>query len=163
MIRDLELNRLVQYAKGIGLIVKFKPRPRGGDAAEWDEDGPTITIFTNPWTTKVEKILSLIHEISHMRSYIENERQLDPKIEEALLSEEDKKSYRKRIYDMEKSDSAHWESIYKDTNCQFNINKLYIQREVDLYQYSVYYETGKFPTGKENKKKRRELKNRYRK
>ena len=160
-VRDEELNRLIRYAQGMGLSVRFKPFVRGGHSAEWDTNGPTITIFVKNKESKIDTILSLIHEIGHMRSYIKDERQLDPKIEEALTSEEDKKSYRKRIYNMEKADSLFWDDIYKDTDCKFDINKLYIQRELDIHQYQVYYETGKMPTLKENKQKIKELKKKY--
>ena len=83
---------------------------------------------------------------------------MDPKVEEALDSEENKKIHRKRILDMERSDSVYWDDIYKDTNCQFPIWKLHAQREFDIWQYEVYYETGKFPTKKvKDKKKERDM------
>jgi prolyl oligopeptidase PreP (S9A serine peptidase family) len=160
-VRDDELNRLIRYAQGMGLSVRFKPYVRGGHSAEWLFDGSEITIYVTTQCSKIEKILSLIHELSHHRAWIANERQMDPKVEEAILSEEDKKSYRKRIYEMEKADSVYWVDIYKDTNCKFDINKLYLQRDFDLHQYEVYYNTGKFPKGKEKKKKYRELKKKY--
>lgn len=162
MRRDDEINRLIRYAQGMGLSVRFKPSKKGSkDAAEWVTDGSEITVYVSPNSSKIEKILSLIHEISHHKAWIDNERQMDPKVEEALDSEENKKIHRKRIFDMEVNDSVYWEDIYKDTNCKFDIKKLHVQREYDLWQYEVYYETGKFPKGKDKKKKYKELKNKY--
>jgi hypothetical protein len=161
MVRDEEINRLIRYAQGMGLSVHFKPYIKGGVAAEWAIDGSEITIFVTPRCSKIEKILSLIHEISHHKSWVDNKRKLDPKIEEALDSEENKKSHRKRLLDMEIADSVYWEDIYKDTNCQFNIQKLYKQKEFDIWGYQVDYETGKNPTKKERRAKMKELKKKY--
>jgi hypothetical protein len=162
MRRDDELQRLIRYAQGLGLSVRFKPYVKGSKTkAEWLTDGSEITIYVYSQCSKLEKILSLLHEISHHRAWIKDGRELDPKIEEALDDEEGKKRNRKRILDMEISDSKHWEQIYQDTNCKFNINKLYKQRDFDLWQYQVYYETGKFPTVKEKAVKKKELRKKY--
>ena len=98
-----------------------------------------------------------------MKGFIDNQRQMDPKVEEALDSEENKKSHRKRILDMERNDSMYWESIYNDTNCQFDISKLYIQRDLDIWMYEYYYENGVFPKKKNKDKKRKEICNKHRK
>lgn len=162
-VRDEEINRLIKYSQGMGLSVRFKPYFKGSNSAEWAIDGTEITIYITKKTSKIDKILSLIHELSHHKSFVDNERQMDPKVEEALDSEENKKSHRKRILDMEVSDSIYWEDIYRDTNCQFDVNRLYMQKEFDIWQYQVYYEKGKFPKSKEKKSKWKELKEKYRK
>lgn len=162
MVRDDELNRLIRYAQGLGLSVRFKPYIKGSRTkAEWLTDGTEITIYTYSQCSKLEKILSLVHEISHHRAWIKDGRELDPRVEEALDDEEGKKRNRKRILDMETEDSKHWEDIYRDTNLQFNIEKLHKQRDFDLWQYRVYYETGEFPTVKEKAQKKRELRRKY--
>jgi hypothetical protein len=162
MRRDDELNRLVRYAQGMGLSVRFKPYVKGsGLGADWKFDGTEITIYVTSKCSKTEKIILLIHEISHHKAWIDNNRQMDPKVEEAIVSEENKKSYRKRILDMEISDSAYWEDIYKDTNCQFGVEKLKKHREFDIWCYEVLYETGKDATVKEKREKWRELRKKY--
>jgi hypothetical protein len=143
----------------MGMSVRFKPYVRRSvTAAEWSLDGTEIVIYVTTQCTKIEKILSLIHEASHMKGFIDNDRKNDPKIEEALSSEEEKKIYRKRILDMEVADAVYWEDIYKDTNCKFPIWKLKAQKDFDIWQYQVYYETGRFPKGKEKQAKLKELK-----
>ena len=163
-IRDDELNRLIRYCQGMGLSVRFKPYVRGSKtAAEWTTDGSEIAIYVTSKCSKVEKILSLIHETAHHKAWIDNKRQIDPKVEEALDSEENKRSHRKRLLDMERNDSIYWEDIYKDTNCQFPIWKLHAQKEMDLWQYEFYYEHGVFPKKKAKDKKRKEICNKHRK
>ena len=88
---------------------------------------------------------------------------MDPKVEEALDDEEGKKRNRKRILLYEIEGTKYWEQVYKDTDCQFDINKLYIQKEFDIFQYEVYAETGDFPTKKERNAKIKELKEKYKK
>ena len=162
MIRDEELNRLIRYAQGMGISVRFKPYvPRSRVAAEWTTDGTEITIYTSANCSKLDKILCLIHELGHHKAFVNNDREVDPKVEEALDNEENRKKDRKRILDMEIEDSLHWEEIYRDTNCRFDIQKLHKQREFDIWCYQVYYETGRDVTQKEKTAKRKELRRKY--
>jgi hypothetical protein len=161
LIRDEELSRLIKYAQGMGLTVRFKDYVRGGFAAEWALDGTEITLYTSSTDSKIDTILGLIHELGHHKAFVDNKRTVDPKLEEALDSEESKR-HRKRILDMEIEDSAYWEEIYRDTNCKFNIEKLHKQREFDIWCYEVSYEMGRNATVKEKRIKLRELRKKYR-
>ena len=159
MIRDNEIQRLVKYAQGLNTIIKFKEaKSLGEDAAEWTTDGSAITIYRTPSSSKLSIVLALIHELGHHLAHIHNnDRKVDPKLEEAIDNEVDKKIYRKRIYDWEVQGATWWETIYKDTDCKFNIDRLNQEKQYDLWQYEVYYSTGSYPTNKERKKKRKEL------
>lgn len=160
MKRDDEINRLIRYAQGMGLSVRFKPYIKySRDEAEWKIDGSQITIFVKNSTSKLEKVLSLIHEIGHHKSFIDNGRKIDPKVEEALDSEETR--HRKRVLESERADMVYWSDIYRDTNCSFDLKILEKQKELDIWSYEVYYETGSWPTGKEKVQKRKELKKKY--
>ena len=160
--RDEELNRLIRYAQGMGVSVRFKPSKKDSEFdAEYVTDGSEITIYTDKNYSKLDKVLALIHELGHHKAFIKDGRKLDPKVEEALVSEENKKVYRKRILDMEIEDSNYWEDVYKDTNCQFKIEKLHKEREFQVWSYETYYETGEFPTRKEISVKKKELKKKY--
>ena len=165
MIRDEELNRLIRYAQGMGLSVRFKPYVKHSRIqATWTCDGTELVVYVTNQMSKLDKILSLIHELGHHKAWINNDRQPDPEIEEALDksdNDEAKKRDRKRILDMEAHDSLYWEDIYKDTNCQFNIDKLHKQREFDIWCYEVYYETGREAKKMEKRAKLRELRKKY--
>lgn len=162
MNRDDEIQRLIKYAQALGVPVRFKPYvPRSNDGGGWSVDGSEIVVYTSNGDTKIGKILILIHEIAHHKGWIENGRKTDPKVTEALLDEEEKKKSRKRIYLGELKDTRYWEQIYKDANCAFDIGKLYAAKEYDIWQYEVFYETGKFPTTKEKAKKTKELSAKY--
>ena len=151
----------MRYAQGMGVSVRFKPYNKSGNRAEWALDGSEITIYTFSGESKVSQILSLIHEIGHHRGWIENGRKIDPKVEEAINDEEEKKMNRKRIYLDEVKDTDYWEQIYADCDCKFNIGKLHKQKELDIWTYEVYYETGKFPKNAETKEKTKELTKKY--
>jgi len=160
--RDEEIQRLIRYAQGMGASVHFKPyNPNKGNLASWAIDGTEITIFVRKNSSKIEKILSLIHELSHHKAYINNDREISPELEDVLDKDDPNKKERHRIWRSEVRDSKYWETIYKDTNCQFDINKLYMQRELDLWIYEIYYETGVTPTGKVRREKMKELKKKY--
>jgi hypothetical protein len=159
MIRDEELNRLIRYAQGMGISVRFKPYvARSKVAAEWTIDGSEITIYVTSTCSKLYKILSLIHELGHHKGFVDNNRVMDPKLEAALGNEDNLKRNSKRLLDMETVDSSYWEEIYRDTNCQFGVEKLRRQREFDLWTYEFNYEMGRDPTKKEKMAKMKELK-----
>lgn len=161
--RDDELQRLIRYAQGMGLSVHFKPYIKhSGIDGGWTVDGSEINIYVKPRNSKIDKVLALIHEIGHHKGFVENNRQVDPKVIEAMEDEEEKKASRKRIYLDEMSDTQYWEQIYKNTNCQFGLNKLRAARDFDIWAYEVFYETGKFPSVKEKIKKAKDLRNKYR-
>lgn len=162
MIRDEELNRLIRYAQGMGISVRFKAYvAHSRDEAAWTIDGSEITVYVRPNTSKIDKILSLIHELGHHKAFVNADRSIDTQVEEALNSEANRKNQRRAIYLDEVKGSTYWEEIYKDTNCQFDINKLRMQRDLDVWTYEVYYETGKFPTKKLTLKKKKQLKGKY--
>lgn len=155
MIRDKEIERLVHYAKGMGVKVVFSQK-ENQHAAEWTLDGSEIRIFTKSQASKTDTILSLIHEIGHHVYFIhEKNRQPDLKFEEAisiqnLFETEDRsrptpKKLRKKIYDVELASAQWWETIYKDTDMKFPIWKLHAQKEFDVWIYEYFYETGHFP------------------
>lgn len=144
----------------MGLSVRFKPYIKySKDEAEWTTDGSEITIFVKPTTTKLDKVLSLIHELGHHKGFIDNGRKTDPKFEEALDSEELR--HRKKVLESERADMVYWEDIYKDTNCKFDLKLLAKAKELDIWSYEVYYKTGKWPTYKAKAQKRKELRRKY--
>lgn len=158
-IRDEEINRLVKYAAGMGVKVKFNS-VKNDDSAEWTLDGSEITIFTRAQGSKTETILSLIHEIGHHVWFVhEKDRQPDLKFEQAIdrqnLFAEDKadtpppKKLREKILACEKAGTAYWETIWKDTNIKLPKWKLFAAMEFDIWMYEVYCETGSFPKGDE--------------
>lgn len=168
MIRDQEIERLINYARGLGLTVKFSKTLN--DSASWTLDGTELTISTHPKhnRTKIETVLSFIHELGHMLYFIhEKDRKLDLKFDEAVerqnLVDEDidetpiPKHLRKKILDVEVKSAEWWNVIYKETNCKFPLWKLEMAKCFDIWQYEVYYETGYFPTRKERIQKGKEL------
>ena len=165
MIRDEEIKRLTNYIKGLGLKVIFYSKS-SDSAASWALDNSEIIINTKNNDSKTDIIVSMIHEIGHaLHNLWEKKRELDKEFEKALdhvdEAEEQgldtKKKQRKIILDNEIAGTKYWYSIYKETNMQFPLWKLYANMEFDIWQYQVYYETGDFPTCKEKDKKFTEI------
>lgn len=160
LIRDEELNRLIKYAQGMGVFVRFKPYVKGSKVvAEWATDGSEIIMYTTSKHSKLDKILDLIHELGHHRAFVENGRKVDLRANQALDS--DQQRDRKYVLDSEIADSAYWEDIYRDTGCKFNIEKLRKQREFDIWTYEFVYKHGRDANGKEKRDKLKELRKKY--
>jgi hypothetical protein len=171
MIRDQEIERLVNYIKGIGLKVTFSSK-KSDCAASWYLDNSGITIYKTKNTTKIDTVLSLIHEIGHsMHNLWEKNRQIDLRLESALdhvdkaeeLKMDAQKKQRRIILRNEIAGTKYWHQIYKETNMKFPIWRLEIAMEFDVWQYEVEYETGSNPSRKEKQEKRKQLVKKYRK
>lgn len=162
-IRDEEIKRLVKYAKGLNVEIYFKPYvPYSNDVGFAAIDGSEVTIATHPTDSKISTILTIIHELGHILEAIHtHERRPDEKLDEALNDEEEKRKSRRVIYNFEKASASWWESIYRETDMKFPIRKLYIARDYDVWQYSYWVRTGKFPNKKVKAKKRKQLKEKY--
>jgi hypothetical protein len=165
MIRDQEIQRLINYAKGLGLEVKFSSK-RSDCSAFWYIDNTGIVIFKKNNDSKIDTILSLIHEIAHAKHNLwEKNRQVDPKFEKAIdhvdeaeeQGTDTQKRYRKTILDNEIAGTKYWNEIYHETNMKFPIWRLEASKEYDVYQYNYFYEHGRYPTIKERKKKHKEV------
>lgn len=170
MIRDEEIQRLVNYIKGLGLKVTFSSK-KSDSSAFWYLDNSEIVICNSNNSTKIDTVLSLVHEIAHAKHNIhEKNRQIDPKFEKALdhvdeaeeSGEDTQKRQRKIILDNEIAGTRYWHEIYAETNLKFPIWKLEAQMEYDIYQYEYFYETGELPLGRERKKKLKEINARHR-
>jgi hypothetical protein len=154
MIRDDEIVRLVKYAEALGVKVSYVAG-RSDACADWVVDGSEIRIYTSRMKAKTDTILALIHELGHHLWFIhKKERQPDLKFNEALdlvnlYADTTKtavpKRHRKKIYAIELEGAAFWDVIVKDTNIKLAKWKIDLAKEFDMWQYQVYYETGKFP------------------
>lgn len=165
MVRDLEIQRLINYIKGIGLTVNFSSK-KADCSAEWYLDNSGIVIYRNQNKAKIDTVLSLIHELGHaLHNIHEKNRTIDPKFEHAIdhideteVNETDsKKRHRKIILNNEIAGTKYWHSIYRETDMKFPIWKLDAQMEFDMYQYQLFYDTGKFPKQKDRNEKFKEI------
>lgn len=161
MRRDQEIERLVKYAQALGVKVSFSNRKKPDNSAEWTLDGTEIIIYTKKQFSKTDTILSLVHEIGHSLDHIHgHDRVLDTEMEEAIDSSDEgetSKRQRKKILDSEIKGTQYWHTIYKETNLQIPLWKLYAAMEYDIWQYKVYHETGSFPKYIDKIKKRQAI------
>lgn len=173
-IRDEEIKRLIHYAKGLGVKVIIYNKINKDNDAEWTTDGSLIQLYCNSKTSKIDTILSLVHELGHHTWFIhEKDRQPDLKFDEAIvrqnLFETDDvknpvpKHLRKKILAVEIAGTGWWESIYKDTNLKIPKWKLHAAMEFDIWMYEIYCESGHFPKGVVKKNKHKEIQNKWRK
>lgn len=167
MIRDEEISRLTKYAQALGVTVKII-NDRNEDSAYLTLDGTELAINKHSNKYKIDFVLSLIHELGHVLYFIhEKDRIHDSKYEEAInreiLHEMEKSSappkhLREKILNFETASSEWWDTIYKETQCKFPYWRLELARKFDIWQYQVYYKTGKFPKRKDRNIKYKQLK-----
>ncbi len=172
MVRDEEISRLISYVKGLGLTVTFCTSKEEDDSAAWYLDNTGIMINKQRNKSKIDTVLTLIHEIGHAKHNLwEKNREIDPTLENAIdhvdkaeeLEQDSKKKQRKVLLNHEIGGTKYWNEIYHETNMKFPMWKLDLAKEYDVWQYEVFYETGSYPKYKERRKKHKELTKKYRK
>jgi hypothetical protein len=156
-IRDDEIQRLIHYAKGIGVKVAIYNKSKKGAEAEWTLDGTQINVYAGKNKSKSSIILDLIHELGHQLTFIhERNRKPDMKFDEAISRENlyqvetdipTPKKLRKKIWDVEMAGTAYWDIIVKDTNVKIPKWKIEASKEFDMWMYEMYYKNGHFPKG----------------
>lgn len=157
MVRDEEIQRLIHYAKGLGVKVIIYSESKLGAESEWTLDGSMIQIYGSATKTKTDIILDLIHELGHHVWFIhEKDREPDIKFDKAITRENlfeyetdipTPKHLRKKIWDVEVAGTKWWDVIYKDTNIKIPMWKMQAEKEFDMWMYEMYYENGRFPKG----------------
>lgn len=167
MIRDDETNRLLSYAKGLGVKVSFRQKKKThSNSAEWYVDGSQIVVYTWKGQSKLSIVLNMVHELAHHLHWIKENRKPDTVLINALDKEDQRKRgerldkrLRKLIYDDEVEASKYWEEIINLVDIKIPSRVILINKQIDLFVYSHYYETGEFPTSKVLNQKKREFRN----
>lgn len=160
-IRDSELKRLENYGKSLGITIVFdstsKNSPDDGYFAVISKK-PYIHIYRNNHSSKIELILTLLHEIAHYLSWVYRDRKNSPKLNRALEAmsqpQQVPKNLRKVIYDLEVADCEYQDLIVKELNLKIDNAVHSKQKELDKWVYQYFYECGFFPEAEEINTKR---------
>lgn len=167
-----DLSKLIKYAQGLGLKVSIKPYNEGSrEGAGWTTDGTEITLYKWPNQTITRMILNLLHELGHHLSWVYSGRVTTKRLEHALDLEEQRKNdkspvipkrYRKLIYESEVKDAEYREQIALEVGLKVPAWKIKADKELDIWIYKMYYETGNTPLVKDITALYKELKDKYR-
>lgn len=141
-----DLNTVISYANSQGIKVKFRIRTRKDKDAAWvDFDNKEIYIIHRKKDPLKELIASVIHELTHLIGYNSNKSDYleyfrVSELEEPTISE------RYEIYHREKEDIRKMHLLHTLLGLK-TIPIDYIRKwaEFDIWQYAVYYRTGKYP------------------
>ncbi len=159
-----ELGKLISYANAYGITIHFR-EPNLHTSGEWSTDGAVITIYEK---TPLKMYMVAIHELAHHRQWLADGKKVPLKTDQAFYKynniEDDSKldkTSRKLVYEAEKRDSKHQLAIHYDTQSKVPLSWLKAEIDLDIFVYSCYYKTGKYPSAKEKREKRRELRRKY--
>jgi hypothetical protein len=162
-IRDAEIKRLLLYGKSLGVKIVIRDYAFE-EYGNFSCNPLEICINKRRHNSKTELILTLMHELAHVRFHILSGRPLS----EGWLQEDDRKpgqkiakKLRKEIADFETESLELMTNIATDLNIKVPMKKILRQKELDQFVYSHYYKVGEFPTEKEKKAKQLQLKEKY--
>jgi len=163
---DEDLNKLIHYAKGLGLKVTIKDYvPFSDDAGYWFTDGSEIQLMRWKGQSKSSFVLTLLHELAHHMSWVYSNKTFNPKYTEAMekeaareLSDKPiKKMLRRAVYVQEVNDMKYQHTIAFEVGLKIPKWKIDLEIATDSFIYEYYYITGKYPTSKVKQAKRKEL------
>lgn len=171
-LRDREVDRIIKYAEGLGITVKFELYKRGLPAvACWElSPTPTITIFEYPSLSKTTKALMLLHELGHHLDWIYKGKKDSKRLEDALHRDWDRtphkdpvlpKSLRKLIYQSEYDGTHYMPVIAKELDLKIPMWKILAEQAFDRWFAKAYLDSGEYPSSTEQGQKRREIRNEY--
>ena len=173
MTRSEEIRRLEQYAKGLGIIVRYERHKRGNKSAAQitvlDRHTSEMVIFYDSRTTKTDIVLRIIHELGHQLSWVYRGRNDPQSLIDALSAESLRKPgdppipkhQRKLIYEMEKHDTQYWDNIITELGINLKEEIVKIEKELDIWIYRHYYLKGGVPTLAQIRKKYDQLARKY--
>lgn len=171
-IRDEEIKKLENYAKGLGLKVEYKQHHKGDPgAALISSNGVSerIEMYLWPRKSKTQIVLDFLHELAHHMGFVYRGRVDDPALLEALIEESERQpndpripiAKRKLIYDCEKSDSQYRLMIAREVGIKISEEKIKYDIELDIWVYRHYWKHGDLPTRYQTRTKKRQLKEKY--
>ena len=154
---DKEIARVEKYIAGLGIKLN-KLKLSKDSYASWSPNA--IDIFVDEHKTKIDLILTLIHEIGHQLYFMHNEKPQIP--EEVLLEDKEMtKAQRKKIFDYESAGISLMPTIAIELGLKIPLWKVYLQSELDLWVYEYFYLNGSYPIQKLRKLKKKELVKKY--
>lgn len=159
MIRDTEIKRLILYAKAMGHRVIIRGMKDIEDFGEYCENDKLITINKNAHKNKTELILTLIHEMSHLKYKQLNNVTLT----EAFTVDNPNKKQRQEIRDFEVNSLQLFTNIVQELEIKVPMYKILRARDMDIFRYEYYASNSDFPAPEIEKTKWNELKERYKK
>lgn len=166
MIRDQEIKRLILYAKAMGVKITI----RNYAFSEYGEfaNEPTLIVNINKrvHSSKTELIMTLLHELSHCRFSILNNK---PISDGWILEDEREDGQKKKVPKKLRKEIAKFEieslelmpTIASELNLKISMNKIMAQKELDQWVYSFYEDKGDFPIESKKKIKWKELQEKY--
>lgn len=155
---DLEIARIEKYVAGLGIkLIKHTKQAKGAETQDLGAWSPhEIDIYINEHKTKIDLILTLLHELGHHIHYMHNERPEIP--DEVMLPLASlTKTQRKKILDYERNGIALMPTIAIELNLKIPMWKVYMQSVMDTWMYEYLYEHGHYPNSKIKKAKKQEL------
>ena len=155
---DDDLAKLKNYAKALGLTVKFKSSNDSKDAsAEYDGESKTIYLYENFNKSKTLLIMCFIHELGHHREFLDKNKKDGDLLTEALTEERPNKTQRMALYISESNAALYMPIIRDELGLKLSRYKIAAEAALDQWIAKIYYETGKYPTLKLTLKERKKF------
>jgi hypothetical protein len=166
-----DLARVKKYAESLGIKVYVKDHYRGVGGAEWDMEDQSIHLYVYKNQSKTQILMALLHELGHHLDWIYNDKIIKKQetlAQQALCSGHMQgkrpdltKKQRKLILDSEIAGTNYMEIIHKELDLSVPLWKIKYAQDLDCYEYKTLYKKGRFPTTKETREYRKQIRQYY--
>lgn len=160
-----DLQRLMNYARGLGVKVRTKPCEYDGPGAYYIHEPPTIVLSEYSGQSITRKVLNLLHELGHHLDWIYKNKRVAKADEKALIADNDRlpgqpplsQRLRQRIFRLEWDGTAYMPQIAKECDLSIPMWKVEADMKTDRWVARVFLDTGEWPTHKATKQALRQF------
>jgi len=156
-----DIDLILDHARSNGITISILPQFKSNNnAAEVCLYSKEITVWVKKRAAKSAIIASLLHELGHLRSFLEDRKLFDHYFEASLL-DNPTKADRFVIYTREMLDISRMVEIADSLALGIPRDYLRANRDMDIWQYYYWYMNGKYPDKQQRVAKQNELTERY--
>lgn len=156
-----DIDRTIAYARSLGISFRFPKQTRKNDrAAEICFRDKRITVWMKATASKKAVLVSILHELGHLKTYLEDHRAFDQYFR-VLNMDHPNQDQRYHIYERERLDTARMTEICTQLNLGISLDYVRANRDLDTWQYWMWWKIGRYPYRAEKKAKQIELMGTY--
>jgi hypothetical protein len=157
-----DFKRLKNYAKSLGLTVKVLSGEKSTDqSAQYDPYDKSIDLYEFKGKSLTFMVLCFLHELGHHREFLDRNKKDTDLLLSAMDSEKPNKAQRMALYISECNAALYMVVIHTELGLKLPKYKVEAESELDKWIAKCFWETGKHNTQETNRKKRKELREKF--
>lgn len=156
-----DIDKTIAYARSLGISIYILPQSINNDRdAEFCFVNKRIKVWRYSRTSKHSTLCSLLHELGHAKSYLEDPKYFS-ETHRVLNLTHPTRADRFHVYERERLDVARMVEIHQQLKLGISLDYVRASRDYDIWQYWFWWKVGRFPEFAEGEAKKTEVLKQY--